>query len=79
MQNPFSVVRCADTGSFNFLNPPKRDVVSIGSAEGDFVSIRFRTDNPGPWILRWYVKISSSLVCICLTCSPSHIDFHLDM
>ncbi|EKM75117.1 hypothetical protein AGABI1DRAFT_132566 [Agaricus bisporus var. burnettii JB137-S8] len=53
--NPFSVVRSADTGNFNFLNPPKRDVVSIGSAEGDFVSIRFRTDNPGPWILRCHI------------------------
>jgi iron transport multicopper oxidase len=59
-QHTFSVVRSADTGKFNFFNPPKRDVVSLGTTEGDFISIRFTTDNPGPWILHWYVRFLSA-------------------
>jgi len=35
------------------MNPVQRDTVNVGNTEGDFVSIRFRTDNPGPWILHW--------------------------
>ncbi|EKM75113.1 hypothetical protein AGABI1DRAFT_132563 [Agaricus bisporus var. burnettii JB137-S8] len=57
----FSVVRSADSGHFNFFNPPKRDVVNTGMAEGDFVSIRFRTDNPGPWILHCHVDFHLDL------------------
>ncbi|KAL9710804.1 hypothetical protein Ac2012v2_006341 [Leucoagaricus gongylophorus] len=48
----FSVVKSADA-QFNLLNPIQRDVVALGMNEGDFVAIRFRTDNPGPWILHW--------------------------
>ncbi|KAF9445699.1 multicopper oxidase [Macrolepiota fuliginosa MF-IS2] len=51
----FSVVRSADTGNFNYDNPIVRDVVSIGNTPGDFVAIRFRTDNPGPWILHCHI------------------------
>ena len=32
----------------------RRDVVSTGVA-GDNVTIRFTTDNPGPWFLHWWV------------------------
>ncbi|KAF9443529.1 multicopper oxidase [Macrolepiota fuliginosa MF-IS2] len=49
----FSVIRSADTGSYFYDNPVVRDVVSIGNTPGDIVAIRFRTDNPGPWILHW--------------------------
>ncbi|KAF9445552.1 multicopper oxidase [Macrolepiota fuliginosa MF-IS2] len=51
----FSVVRSADAGRFNFLDPVRRDVVNIGETKGDFVSIRFKTDNPGPWILHCHI------------------------
>lgn len=51
-QHTFSVVKSADE-EFNFLNPIQRDVVVLGENEDDFVAIRFRTDNPGPWILHW--------------------------
>jgi iron transport multicopper oxidase len=52
----FSVVRGAGqtAAEANFVNPPRRDVVAMGSA-GDNVTIRFVTDNAGPWILHWYV------------------------
>jgi iron transport multicopper oxidase len=30
----------------------RRDVVNLGDS-GDNVTIRFTTDNPGPWILHW--------------------------
>ncbi|KAF9441333.1 multicopper oxidase, partial [Macrolepiota fuliginosa MF-IS2] len=51
----FSVVRSAGSPNFNFLNPVQRDVVSLGDTQGDSVSIRFRTDNPGPWILHCHI------------------------
>lgn len=31
-----------------------RDSVNVGDAS-DNVTIRFKTDNPGPWMLHWYV------------------------
>ncbi|KAH9963713.1 Cupredoxin [Lactifluus volemus] len=46
----FHVVRSAGNSTYNFDNPVIRDVVSIGGA-GDAVTIRFFTDNPGPWFL----------------------------
>ncbi|KAJ7572591.1 Cupredoxin [Mycena floridula] len=42
----FDVVRGAGSTDYNFVNPPRRDVVSIGN-DGDNVTIRFTTDNPG--------------------------------
>ncbi|KXN87826.1 Laccase-2 [Leucoagaricus sp. SymC.cos] len=50
----FSVVKSADS-QYNFLNPVQRDVVNVGETQGDFVSIRFSTDNPGPWILHCHI------------------------
>ncbi|KAK7030484.1 laccase, multicopper oxidase, benzenediol:oxygen oxidorectuctase [Paramarasmius palmivorus] len=50
----FDVVRSAGSSTYNFVNPPRRDVVSIGSA-GDNVTIRFRTDNAGPWFLHCHI------------------------
>ena len=32
----------------------RRDVVNIGQAS-DNVTIRFRTDNPGPWIMHCHI------------------------
>nr|AFV15787.1 laccase [Leucoagaricus gongylophorus] len=51
----FWVVRSADTNAYNYQNPIIRDTVNVGDTVGDFVSIRFRTDNPGPWILHCHI------------------------
>lgn len=50
----FDVVRAAGSNVYNFVNPPRRDVVNIGW-ETDNVTIRFRTDNPGPWFLHCHI------------------------
>ncbi|KAF8956271.1 laccase [Flammula alnicola] len=51
----FSVVRSAGTAdTYNYVNPVRRDVVSLGDA-GSNVTIRFRTDNPGPWIFHCHI------------------------
>ncbi|KAF9037466.1 laccase [Panaeolus papilionaceus] len=50
----FDVVRVAGSSQYNYNNPPKRDVVSVGAA-GDNVTIRFMTDNAGPWIMHCHI------------------------
>jgi iron transport multicopper oxidase len=50
----FSVVRSAGNSTYNFDNPVSRDVVSIGNL-GDNVTIRFFTDNYGPWFLHCHI------------------------
>ncbi|KAH9963968.1 laccase [Lactifluus volemus] len=50
----FHVVRSAGNASYNFDNPVIRDVVSIGNT-GDDVTIRFFTDNPGPWFFHCHI------------------------
>ncbi|TEB23091.1 yellow laccase [Coprinellus micaceus] len=61
----FSVVRSAGSSTYNFANPVRRDVVSIGNT-GDNVTIRFKTDNPGPWIMHchidWHLVLGLSVV-----------------
>ncbi|KAF8076630.1 laccase [Lyophyllum atratum] len=49
----FDVIRSAGSSVYNYENPVRRDVVSIGGATSDNVTFRFTTDNPGPWILHW--------------------------
>ncbi|KAJ2924903.1 hypothetical protein H1R20_g12175, partial [Candolleomyces eurysporus] len=51
----FSVIKSADSDTFNFKNPVRRDVVSIGGV-GQFAVIRFVTDNPGPWIFHCHIE-----------------------
>ncbi|KAJ2924930.1 hypothetical protein H1R20_g12183, partial [Candolleomyces eurysporus] len=51
----FSVIKSADSNTFNFENPVRRDVVSIGGV-GQFAVIRFVTDNPGPWIFHCHIE-----------------------
>ncbi|KAG6901250.1 hypothetical protein C0995_014627, partial [Termitomyces sp. Mi166 len=46
----FSVVRSGDSDEYNYINPVRRDVVSTGFADGN-ATIRFITDNAGPWFL----------------------------
>ncbi|KAI0714960.1 laccase [Earliella scabrosa] len=52
----FAVVRSAGSTEYNYDNPVWRDVVSTGTPQaGDNVTIRFRTDNPGPWFLHCHI------------------------
>ncbi|KAM5532459.1 hypothetical protein V8D89_013875 [Ganoderma adspersum] len=52
----FAVVRSAGSTTYNYRNPVWRDTVSTGtSATNDNVTIRFRTDNPGPWFLHCHI------------------------
>ena len=57
-QHTFDVVRVSGSDKTNFVNPVRRDVVSVGSSSTDNVTIRFVTDNPGPWFLHWRVLTS---------------------
>ncbi|KAL4065719.1 laccase [Scleroderma yunnanense] len=50
----FWVVKSAGNSSANFDNPIKRDTVSMGS-QGDNVTVRFVTDNPGPWFFHCHI------------------------
>nr|AAB63444.1 phenoloxidase [Trametes sp. I-62] len=52
----FAVVRSAGSTEYNYDNPIFRDVVSTGTpAAGDNVTIRFQTNNPGPWFLHCHI------------------------
>ncbi|CAA7263068.1 unnamed protein product [Cyclocybe aegerita] len=52
----FSVVRSAGANAtYNYDNPVRRDVVSMGD-QGSNVTIRFVTDNPGPWFLHCHIE-----------------------
>ncbi|KAF9461173.1 laccase [Collybia nuda] len=61
----FDVVRSAGSFVYNYDNPVRRDVVSTGLT-GDNVTIRFTTDNPGPWILHchidWHLEAGLAVV-----------------
>ncbi|KZP11724.1 multicopper oxidase [Athelia psychrophila] len=61
----FDVVRSAGQTTYNYANPPRRDVVSIGAA-GDNVTIRWTTDNAGPWYLHchidWHLQLGLAIV-----------------
>lgn len=50
----FAVVRSAGSSSYNYVNPVVRDTVSAGDL-GDRATIRFTTNNPGPWILHCHI------------------------
>jgi len=52
IQQTIDVVRTAGSSTYNYANPVRRDVISIGLA-GDNVTFRFTTDNAGPWFLHW--------------------------
>ncbi|KAF5341080.1 hypothetical protein D9611_005994 [Ephemerocybe angulata] len=61
----FSVVRPSGSSDYNYVDPVQRDVVSIGQAS-DNVTIRFTTDNSGPWIMHchidWHLVLGLSVV-----------------
>ncbi|KJA16974.1 multicopper oxidase [Hypholoma sublateritium FD-334 SS-4] len=51
----FSVVRSAGSTEYNYVNPVRRDVVNTGADTTDNVTIRFETDNTGPWIMHCHI------------------------
>ncbi|KAH9971059.1 laccase [Russula compacta] len=51
----FHVVRSAGNSTYNYRDPVIRDVVSIGNSTNDNVTIRFFTDNPGPWFFHCHI------------------------
>ncbi|KAF8182576.1 yellow laccase [Pholiota molesta] len=51
----FSVVRSAGNPTYNYNNPPRRDVVNSGANTSDLVTIRFETNNAGPWIMHCHI------------------------
>ncbi|THH15076.1 hypothetical protein EW146_g5344 [Bondarzewia mesenterica] len=61
----FNVVRSAGSAVYNYDNPVQRDTVNIGTT-GDNVTIRFTTDNPGPWFLHchidWHLQAGFAVV-----------------
>nr|AFV15794.1 laccase [Leucocoprinus sp. Tra.sp1.C\ len=70
----FDVIRSAGSSTYNYVNPPRRDTVSLGET-GDNVTIRFSTYNPGPWILHchidWHLDIGLAVV---MAEAPSDIE-----
>ncbi|KAI6165261.1 laccase [Pisolithus thermaeus] len=50
----FWVIRSAGNSSYNFDNPIMRDTVSMGT-QGDNVTVRFVTNNPGPWFFHCHI------------------------
>ncbi|EPQ57227.1 laccase [Gloeophyllum trabeum ATCC 11539] len=65
----FSVVRSAGSDKYNYDSPVRRDVVSVGGADAnnsDNVTIRFVTDNSGPWFLHchidWHLQAGFAVV-----------------
>ncbi|KAF9031709.1 laccase 1 [Hymenopellis radicata] len=50
----FDVVRSAGSSIYNYENPVRRDVVNTGD-DGDQVTIRFVTDNAGPWFFHCHI------------------------
>ncbi|KAF9237141.1 laccase lcc6 [Melanogaster broomeanus] len=52
----FHVVRSAGSADYNYVNPVRRDTVASGDLS-DNVTIRFTTDNSGPWLLHWGLGI----------------------
>ncbi|KAJ6492648.1 laccase [Mycena vulgaris] len=57
----FFVIKSAGNDTFNFENPIIRDVVSTGAATTDNTTIRFVTDNAGPWILHCHIDFHLEL------------------
>ncbi|KAF7288968.1 Laccase 1 [Mycena indigotica] len=51
----FWVVRSAGDSNYNYVDPVIRDVVDTGTSRNDNVTIRFETDNAGPWFLHCHI------------------------
>ncbi|KAG2035340.1 laccase B [Suillus americanus] len=73
----FSVVQSADSNTFNYVNPVRRDVISAGVV-GQQMVIRWVTDNSGPWFLHchidWHLEAGFAVV---MAESPSDTPAHV--
>ncbi|KAE9398736.1 laccase [Gymnopus androsaceus JB14] len=63
----FDVIRPQGSSDYNYVNPVRRDVVATGTgAAADNVTIRFQTDNAGPWFLHchidWHLEAGFAIV-----------------
>ncbi|PFH45917.1 multicopper oxidase, partial [Amanita thiersii Skay4041] len=50
--NNFWVIKSMSSDTTNEVNPIRRDTVGVG---GSGTTIRFRTDNPGPWFFHCHI------------------------
>ncbi|KAH8102709.1 laccase [Cristinia sonorae] len=61
----FAVVRSAGSTFDNYEAPIWRDTVNIGDV-GESVTLRFKTDNPGPWLFHchidWHLELGLAVV-----------------
>ncbi|KAJ6481492.1 laccase [Mycena vitilis] len=57
----FFVIKSAGNSTYNFDNPIVRDVVNTGTSTSDNTTIRFVTDNAGPWILHCHIDFHLEL------------------
>lgn len=48
----------ASFDTFNFVNPPRRDVVLL-PADG-YIAIAFKPDNPGAWLMHCHIAWHAS-------------------
>lgn len=44
--------------TFNFENPPRRDVILL--PENGFIAVAMRADNPGVWLIHCHIAWHSS-------------------
>ncbi|TFY66487.1 hypothetical protein EVG20_g4598 [Dentipellis fragilis] len=62
----FAVVRSAGSDALNYRTPIWRDTVNMGETVLDNATIRFTTDNPGPWFLHchidWHLQAGFAVV-----------------
>jgi len=58
------VVRSAGNSTYNYDNPIVRDVVTMGN-QGDEVTLRFFTNNPGPWFFHCHIDWHLTAFVIC--------------
>ncbi|PPR00250.1 hypothetical protein CVT24_005018 [Panaeolus cyanescens] len=70
----FSVIRSAGSLTYNYADPVRRDVVNTGIV-GDMVTIRFTTDNPGPWFLHCHIDwhLNTGLAIVFVEDTPANI------
>ncbi|KAG2056220.1 laccase T2 copper depleted [Suillus hirtellus] len=76
--HPIHLHGSADSSTFNYVNPVRRDVVSAGII-GQQTVIRWTTDNSGPWILHchidWHLAGGFAVV---MAESPTDTSAHVD-
>ncbi|KAF7319803.1 Laccase G [Mycena kentingensis (nom. inval.)] len=79
----FWVLRSAGNDTYNFDNPVVRDVFSTGTSTTDNTTIRFVTDNAGPWVRSVlsarFPRSSLTAASPPLQILHCHIDFHLEL